>query len=205
MKKNLYLFSPHTQFFFAKQPGRHYSRAHDVERRLRQLTHKADPKRDQLSAVIYANLTYKTISDYISDLTSEIKKFSGTIQDPAAIKTVRKTLMGKTYPFSDLTPLMDHLNQAFIVTDQLLVLILTAERCHVFDHKRTVYSLTYKLKARLSRLLATLQHLAFNQKPDTTVSTFLSHGEEYSTAERRKTLALLRLGFIERYRQLEVH
>lgn len=205
MKKNLYLFSPHTQSFFVKKEGQAYSRAHMVERRLRQLTHKADVKRDQLSAVIYANLTYQSIQHYITDLTSEIKKFSGTIQDKEAIKTVRKTLTGKTYPFSDLTPLMDHLNQAFIVTDQLLILILTAEHCHVFDHKRTVYSLTYKLKARLSRLLATLQHLAFHQKPDTTVSTFLSHEEHYSDAERRKTLALLRLGFIERYRQLEVH
>jgi hypothetical protein len=155
--------------------------------------------------VIYANLTYQSIQHYITDLTSEIKKFSGTIQDKQAIKTVRKTLTGKTYPFSDLTPLMDHLNQAFIVTDQLLVLILTAEHCHVFDHKRTVHSLTYKLKARLSRLLATLQHLSFNQKPDTTVSTFLSHEEHDSDAERRKTLALLRLGFIERYQQLETH
>ena len=135
-----------------------------VERRLRQLTHKADVKRDQLSAVIYANLTYQSIQHYITDLTSEIKNSLAPSKTKRPLNCA-KTLTGKTYPFSDLTPLMDHLNQAFIVTDQLLILILTAEHCHVFDHKRTVYSLTYKLKARLSRLLATFQHLAFHQNP----------------------------------------
>lgn len=205
MKKNLYLFSPHTQSFFMKQEGKRYSRAHLVERRLRELTHRADEKRDFLSAVIYANLTYNAIQDYINDLRSEITKFAGVIQDPAAIKTMRKTLTGKTHPFSDLTPLMDHLNHAFIVTDQLLVLILTAEHCQVFDHKRTVYSLTHRLKARLSRLLSTLQYLPFKQASDITVSTFLSHEAHDSDAERAKTLALVRLGFIERYRQREGH
>jgi len=164
MKKNLYLFSPHTQDFFIKKEGQAYSRAHMVERRLRQLTHKAD---------IQYNLTHESIQTYIADITSEIKKFLSTIEDKQVIKTVRKTLTRKTYPFSDLTPLMDHLNHAFIVTDQLLVLILTAAYCHVFDHKRTVYSLTDKLNARFSRLIAAIQHLPFNTKPKTTVSTFL--------------------------------
>lgn len=202
IKKNLYLFTPETQSFFEKSDQFHYSRLRHVERRIRQLMHMTEPHRDNLSAVIYANITYKAIQDYSADMYSEIKKFLSTISDKEMIKSARKQLVQQAYSFSQLTHLMDYVNQALILTDQLIVLIMTAEKLNVFENKRTAFALKFRLKKRFSKLISKIQMLSFKNFEKTTVTDFLSHPENYTEINRKKIINILHIGFIKRYRKI---
>lgn len=202
MKKNLYLFTPDTQSFFIKNDKHHYSRLRHVERRVRQLMHMTEPHRDNLSAIIHANITYKAIHDYIDDMHSEIKKFLSTLTDKNLIKQLRQSLTPKVFAFSQLNYLMDMLNQALIATDQLIVLIMTAEKHNVFDNIRTSFSLKARLKKRFSSLISKIQTLSFKHFETTTVTDFLNHPENYSIENRKKIINILHVGFIKRYRKI---
>ena len=203
IKKNLYLFTPETQSFLLKNEKFHYSQLRHVERKIRQLMHMTEPNRDNLSSIIYTNITYKAICDYIEDMHSEIKKYVSIIRDENTIKQLRNLLISKVYAFSQLSSLMDYLNQALIATDQLVILILTAEKLNTFESKRTAFSLKFRLKKRFSKLIYKIQQLSLKKFEKTTASDFLNHPENYSDADRKKIMNILQLGFIKRYKKLQ--
>ena len=128
---NVYLFTQECKSLFSKDQKHKLCVYRRVERKLTQINHKVI--RDNLPAIVHSNLIYKQILSYTQDIKSEIKKYESVIGDKSIIKETVRSLESLHFPFIKLNKLVSLLNEALILTDRLVTLLITAKRINAFE------------------------------------------------------------------------
>lgn len=196
---NLYLFTQDCQRLFSQQPA--YSRGiyRRVEHKLIQIHHKV--LNDNLTAVVQANIVYQRLTHYITDLQSEIKKYESIINNSVAIISTQQTLKSACFPFHQPNRLTRLFNEACLLTDRLIVLLMTALRCNRFEERGTFFHVKTYLMKKFYGVLGKINTLSVKTFPELKAKDYLQSPDIDGNRDFTKTKAILKIGFIPHYKQ----
>lgn len=199
-KTNVYLFTQECQSLFSDKRKFKVSVYRHIERKLVQIHHKVI--NDNLSSLIYSNLIYKQVNAYIKDVESEIKKYQSVIGSQEAVNETQKTLVANKYSFQQSSRLIDLLNKALVLTDKLVILLITALRNRFFESSGTFISLKTKLRKKLFFIIGRINRISIKGFDDLTVEQYFNAPDKHPNFDLKKVKYILNMGFSTKYAEV---
>jgi len=205
LKNRIYLYTKECQRLMSNQSvGNNGNLINKIDRKFSHLWALA--KDDNLSAILHVNIICQRLHHYISDITSELKKYQIALDNidttQMLLKTTMVTFTRRGYTICHHNSLVILLEEALQLTDQFIVLIVTLHRTGKSFDNRTMLTVKGRVQKTLYRVLGKINQISIKNIDPIKGNDYFRSPEFYQQFNQKKVRNILNIGAIKKYREV---